>query len=66
MVERRSSFTLGAVLLGVGVLALLVRYGGFDVFHTLFRLWPLILVYLGLRMIFPRHATPRDSDADLD
>ena len=62
MRDRPASFTLGVVLLVFGSLALLVRFGGWDAFRWLLKLWPLVLVWLGVRMMLsaPRKEPPAD------
>ena len=62
MRDRPASFTLGIVLLVIGMLALLVRLGGWDAFRWLLKLWPLVLVWLGVRMMLGAPKKERSVD----
>ena len=63
MRDRPAAWTLGIVLVCVGAVVLVGRYGGWEALRNLLRLWPLILVYLGLRMIVTPRADRRVDDA---
>jgi hypothetical protein len=54
--SRKSSFFWPVILVGAGVILLLKNFGVLQDFnfHILFRLWPLILVVIGVDLIFGR------------
>ena len=49
---------LGVLLVVVGGLIVLVKFVPAITLHALFRLWPVLLIWLGWRMIRREDATP--------
>lgn len=62
-IKRVGNISMGIVLISFGVILFLSQFDGFSALNMISKIWPLILILLGLEILWCRYASKDDNTA---